>query len=163
MPISFHLLYTEAMVLANEKEDDVARALCTVDGRPASTEAVRAAIDFCRTEGADLSLVGVVRPLAAAVQPARGELTRRFNEVQYGLVFAARAAREAGLEPEIVIRSGDPQEELLREADRVGAEDLFAAAKPAWLTALLKRRAVRVEHLTLPGPGPRVVELKRAA
>ena len=142
------------------------QVLCTVDDRSSSAEAVRAAIDFCRHNDAEIiTLVGVVRPMLAVTQPAFGEHVRRFNHVQYGLVRAARAARDAGLAPRIVFRAGDPAEEGLREAEAVGAEELFVADQRSPLVAAVTRRPrVSVAHLTLPARlHAKAAELRPAA
>lgn len=118
----------------------MSQALCAVDESKAATAAVAAAIDFCRKHDAELALVGIVRPMLGVTQPAYGERVRRFREVEFALVEAARAAREAGLEPGIAMRAGHPARELRREADAVGAEELFLGRTRGLLGAMLRRR-----------------------
>jgi hypothetical protein len=142
------------------------QALCAVDESKGATAALATAIDFCREHEAALTLVGVVKPLLGVTQPASGELVRRFREVEFAVVQAARAARGAGLEPGIVVRAGDPARELLREADAVGAEELFLARTRGLLSATLRRRPrVHVLRVTrVPAARPDADrELDRAA
>jgi nucleotide-binding universal stress UspA family protein len=128
------------------------QVLCAVDDRPASADAVRAAIDLCRERGADLTLVGLVRPLTAVVQPAHGELVRRLAHVQEHVLEAIRAAREAGITPTAVYRAGDSREELLLEAASRGASDvLFATARGRLAAALRQGSATTVNHVTVDG------------
>jgi hypothetical protein len=127
------------------------QVLCAVDERPASAEAVRSAVAFCRDHDADLTLVGVVRPMHTVTQPASGELVRRFGEVQMALIKAARAARADGVAAKIVVRSGDQQEALVREAEAVGAEDIFVANGHNRLAAVLRRSPeVSLTRISIP-------------
>ncbi len=129
----------------------MAPVLCGIDDRSASKDAARAAIDFCRESGADLTLVGVTRPTLAFTQPAGGELIRRFQDVEQQVLKAARAAREDGVTAKIVFRAGDPAEELVREAESVGASDVFLASTPTRLASLFTRDAgVTVNRIVLP-------------
>ena len=118
----------------------MALALCAVDESKATSAAVAAAIDFCREHDTELTLVGIVRPMLGVTQPAYGERVRRFRAVEFALVQAVRAAREAGLEPGIAIRSGNPARELMCGADAVGGEELFLGRSRGLLGAMLTRR-----------------------
>ncbi len=118
----------------------MSQVLCAVDESRAAPAAVAAAIDFCRKHGADLTLVGIVKPVFGVTQPAYGEQVRRFRAVEFALVQAARAARETGLKPAIVIRGGEPARELVREADAVGAGELFVGRARGLFAATLRRR-----------------------
>jgi nucleotide-binding universal stress UspA family protein len=122
------------------EEAKMALALCAVDNSEATNAAVAAAIEFCREHDAELTLVGIVKPMLGDTQPAYGERVRRFREVEFALVQAARGARDAGLEPGIVIRAGNPARELMREADAVGADELFLGRTRGLLGAMLRRR-----------------------
>jgi hypothetical protein len=138
--------------------------LCAVDESEAATAAVAAAIDFCRKHHAALTLVGIVKPMLGVTQPAYGERVRRFREVELAVAQAARAAREAGLEPAIVIRAGDPTREFLREADAVGAEELFIGRTRRLLSATLRRRPrVHVLRVRWAPAARRDAELEEAA
>ena len=129
----------------------MAPVLCAIDDRSASKDAARAAIDFCRESGADLTLVGVTRPTRAFTQPAGGELIRRFQDVEQQVLKAARAAREDGVTAKIVFRAGDPAEELVREAESVGASDVFLASTRTGLASLFTRDAgVTVNRIVVP-------------
>ena len=114
--------------------------VCAVDESKAATAAVTAAIDFCRKHDANLRLLGIVKPVFGVTQPAYGEQVRRFREVEFALVQAARAAREAGLNPAVAIRGGDPARELVREADAVGAAELFLGRTRGLIAATVRRR-----------------------
>ena len=105
----------------------MARVLCTVDHTRHAAEAVSAAIERCRRRGAQLDLVGVVEPFADAPSPAYGERVRRFGLVQANLVRAARAARAAGLNPAIALRTGEPRAEALATARVLGAGEVVFA------------------------------------
>ncbi len=145
----------------------MARVLCAVDGSPAGRQAVDAAIAYCREHGAELTLVGLVKPrFLDPPQPSYGELARRHAAVHHELARAAAAAREAGLAPTIAVRAGKPARELLREADATLAEEVFLARERSPLTAFLTRRPrVTVTRITVAGAPRRQVEyeLKRAA
>ncbi|MDQ3865348.1 MAG: universal stress protein [Actinomycetota bacterium] len=118
----------------------MAKVLCAVDESKAATAAVAAAIEFSRKHDLDLRLVGIVRPVFGVTQPAYGEQVRRFREVEFALVQAARAAREAGLKPGIGIRAGYPEQELVREAEATGAGDIFLGRTRGLVAATLRRR-----------------------
>jgi nucleotide-binding universal stress UspA family protein len=143
----------------------MAPVLCGIDDRSASKDAARAAIDFCRESGADLTLVGVTRPAPAFTQPAGGELIRRFQDVEQQVLKAARAAREEGVTAKIVFRAGDPAEQLVREAESVGATDVFLGSTPTRLGSLFTRDAgVTVNRLVVPTRvAPAEVDLAVAA
>ena len=129
----------------------MAPVLCAIDDRSASKDAARAAIDFCRESGADLTLVGVTRPTLAFTQPAGGEQIRRFQDVEQQVLKAARAAREDGITAKIVFRAGDPAEELMHEAGSAGASDVFLASTRTRVASLLTREArVTVNRIVLP-------------
>jgi hypothetical protein len=137
----------------------MARVLCAVDESRASAEAVKAAVGFCRERDTDLTLVGVVKPVFGVTQPAHGEQVRRFRQVEFALVQAAQAAREAGVEPSIAIRAGEPARELLREADAVDADELFLGRTRGLISAKLRRRRrLRVLRVTRTPAGVGVAE-----
>ena len=132
----------------------MARVLCAVDGSGAARDAVQAAIAFCREHDADLKLVGIVKEtlLDFPPQPAYGERVRRYNQVQYELVRAAELARDAGLSPEMTIRSGKLAKELLAEADAILAEEAFLARSRGRIwAALTGHTRVTVVQVSLAG------------
>jgi nucleotide-binding universal stress UspA family protein len=141
------------------------RVLCGVDDRPGSVEAAHAAIDYCRENGAELTLVGVVRPMLTVTQPAGGELIRRFQGVEQELLEACRAARKDGIEASIVIRDGDPAQVLKREAESAGASEIFLAHTRSRLSARFTGEPrVQVTRIAVPvREKPVVVELAVAA
>ena len=141
------------------------RVLCGVDDRPGSVEAARAAIDYCRENGAELTLVGVVRPMLAVTQPAGGELIRRFQGVEQELLEACRAARKGGVEATIVIRDGDPAQVFKREAESAGATEIFLARTRSRISARFTGEPrIQVTRIAVPVPEkPAVVELAFAA
>lgn len=128
----------------------MARVLCVLDDRRDSAAAVGPAVDFSREHGGDLMLVGVVRPLRAAVQPSHGELVRRYGDVESRVLDAAAEARSKGVGVKIVYRSGDPETEVMREAQETGASDVFLAIRGHGLKGLLDRKPASVTHVTLP-------------
>ena len=143
----------------------MAVALCAVDHSEATNAAVATAIDFCREHDAELTLVGIVKPMLSDPQPAYGERVRRFRDVEFAVVQAAQAAREAGLEPGTAIRAGDPARELVREADAAGADELFLGRTRGVLGALRRRPRVQVLRVTWASDGRREAarELAQAA
>jgi len=145
----------------------MARVLCAVDGSHVGRQAVDAAVAFCREHNADLELVGVVKErLSDSTRATGGELVRRYNQVQFELARAAAIAREAGLTPEIALRSGNMVKELLREADATLAEEVFLARRHSRIwAALTGRPRETVTRVTLAGaPRTKVeYELKKAA
>jgi hypothetical protein len=127
------------------------RVLCEVERWPGSSEAVTAAIAYCLAHGAELELVGLVRESRfEAPQPAVSERIRRFADVQDALARASSLAREAGLEPAVVVRCGRPQQELADEGAKSGATQAFIAQAHTRLGALLTGRPrVEVRQLAL--------------
>jgi hypothetical protein len=118
----------------------MARTLCVVDESEAAPAAVAAAIDFCREDDSELILLGIVTPMLGVTQPAYGERVRRFLLVEFAVVQASRAAREAGVKPSILFRACDPARESLREADAIGATEIFLARARGLLNARLTGR-----------------------
>jgi hypothetical protein len=117
------------------------RVVCQVDESRVAAEAVRAAIAYCQEHAAELELVGIVRESAfAAPQPAVGERKRRFKAVQHALAWASEVARSASLEPTVTIRAGNPEREILSEAESTGAVEAFLGCARSRLTAALTRR-----------------------
>lgn len=102
------------------------RVICGVGESPETLEAVPAAVAFCRENRADLELVGTVKDtLSDATKSGAGNKIARYKQVKLELDRAAEVVREAGLSPEIVVRAGDAPRELIREAEAVGAEEVF--------------------------------------
>jgi hypothetical protein len=114
--------------------------VCAVDG-PASREAVRAAVDFCREHQADLRLVGIVEDkLTDSTRSGGGERVRRYKTVTLALKHAAETATATGVVATTAIRVGDPMRELLREAEAVGSGELFLVRARGRIRATLNRK-----------------------
>ena len=129
----------------------MAPVLCAIDDRSAGKDAARAAIDFCRESGADLTLVGVTRPTLAFTQPAGGEQIRRFQDVEQQIlrppVPRARTGspRRSSSEREILPRSSCTRRSPRR------ASDVFLASTRTRVASLFTREArVTVNRIVLP-------------
>lgn len=128
--------------------------LVPLDGSRGS-EAVLAAVErLARAEHATVRLLHVARPVGAVMVDGRviryadQEVTRTRHEAQTYLTSAAAAL--AGIEADLVVRFGDPVEEIVREAER-GKVDLVAMAtrRRTGLRRLLERSvAERVKRAT---------------
>jgi hypothetical protein len=124
------------------------RALCGLD-ESGSSEAVRAAIEYCREHRADLRLVGVVQhELGDSTRGTAGERVRRSMTVRFELERAAQAARAAGVTATTTLRAGNPVHELLREVVAMGSAEVFyvrtRGAIRAALTGQPRREAVHI-------------------
>jgi CBS domain-containing protein len=108
--------------------------LVTLDGVPASEQALRQAIFLAKLSGARLSGISVIEKLPAyaaslgEVEEARAEAEAFFNEVQSN---AVKAARSMGVAIETVIRAGQPVKVILEYAEEVGFDLLVVGAKAA--------------------------------
>jgi hypothetical protein len=136
--------------------------VCAVD-EAGSEEAVRAAIDSCVEHGADLRLVGIVADkLTDSTHATSGERVRRNNTVRFRVERAADAARKKGVVATAVVRVGDPMEELLEEAKKVGSGELFFVRTRGRIRAAVTGQPRREPaHVSLGGSDVR--ELARVA
>ena len=79
-----------------ERVEAVEPVLCVVDGSPADSEAVTGAISRCKTSGATLELVAVLRTSHGRAD-STAEHVCRVSEAQNALIAAIGAARRAGV------------------------------------------------------------------
>jgi len=110
----------------------IKRILMATDGSKTSARALRVAIEMAEKMGAKLALVAVIdnRLYVGRTMPASSSPTRIAESVEDYLMQvagayladAARQCEQSGIEPEIVIRSGHPAEEILKEARRSKAD-----------------------------------------
>jgi nucleotide-binding universal stress UspA family protein len=110
----------------------IKRILMATDGSKTSVRALKTAVELTKKTGAKLILVGVIdnRLYVGRTMLAEDSPTRLAEPVEDFLMQAAGAyladatslcGRE-GVEPEIVIRTGHPVEEILKEARRSKAD-----------------------------------------
>jgi nucleotide-binding universal stress UspA family protein len=110
----------------------IKRILMATDGSKTSVRALKTAVELAKKTGAKLILVGVIdnRLYMGHAMLAEDSPTRLAEPVEDFLMQAAGAyladatqlcGRE-GVEPEIVIRTGHPVEEILKEARRSKAD-----------------------------------------
>lgn len=130
------------------------RVVCGVGESAATLDAVPAAVALCRENGADLELVGLVKDaLSDSTRSGAGNKVARYKQVKFELDRAADVAREAGLSPEIVVRAGDAPRELIREAEAVGADEVFYVQTRSRLRAALTRKPrAELTHVSLAVP-----------
>ncbi len=108
------------------------RILMATDGSKTSVRALKVAIEMAKKMGAKLALVGVIdnrlyvgRTMRASDSPTRiAESVEDYLMQVAGayLADASRQCEQGGIEPEIVIRTGHPAEEILKEARRSKAD-----------------------------------------
>ena len=127
------------------------RVVCGVGESPATLDAVPAAVAFCRKNGADLELVGLVKDTMADSRSGIGNKVARYKQVKFELDRAAEVVREAGLSPEIVVRPGEAPIELIREAEAVGANEIFYVSTRGRIrSALTGKPRAELVHVSLP-------------
>ena len=113
----------------------IKRILMATDGSKTSVRALKVAIEMTKKMRAKLALVGVIdnRLYVGRAMPASSSPTRIAESVEDYLMQvagayladAAKQCEQSGIEPEIVIRSGHPAEEILKEARRWKADLLI--------------------------------------
>lgn len=127
------------------------RVVCGIGESPATLDAVPAAVDFCRETGAELELVGLVKDtLSDSTRSGAGNKVARYKQVKFELDRAAEVVREAGFSPEIVVRAGDAPSGLIREAQAVGADDIFYVSTRGRIrSALTGKPRAELVHVAL--------------
>jgi hypothetical protein len=127
--------------------------LCGID-ESGSHEAVRAAVNYCRENRADLRLIGFVKDKPSDTTTViAGERVRRSKTVRLELDRAAEAARAAGVTTSTTLRAGNPAPELLREAAATGSGEIFYVSSRGLIRAALTRQPRReVVHLSTATP-----------
>lgn len=110
----------------------IKKILMATDGSKTSQRALKVSIDMAKKMKAKLTLVTVVdnrlyvgRTVPAAVTPTRiAEPVEDYLMQAAGayLADAVRQCEQGGIEPEMVIRTGHPSEEILKEARRSRAD-----------------------------------------
>jgi nucleotide-binding universal stress UspA family protein len=123
--------------------------LCGID-ESGSHEAVRAAVNYCRENRADLRLIGFVKDKPSDTTTViAGERVRRSKTVRLELDRAAEAARAASVTVSTTLRAGNPVPELLREAAATGSGEIFFVSSRGLIRAALTRQPRReVVHLS---------------
>jgi nucleotide-binding universal stress UspA family protein len=123
--------------------------VCGVD-ESGSYEAVRAAVNYCRKNRADLRLIGFVKDkLSDTTTVLAGERIRRSKTVRLELDRAAQAARAADVAVSTTLRAGNPEPELIREAAATGSSEVFYVSSRGLVRAALTRQPRReLMHLS---------------
>jgi hypothetical protein len=117
--------------------------LCGID-ESGSREAIRAAVNYCRENRADLRLIGFVKDkLSDTTTVIAGERIRRSKTVRLELDRAAEAARAAGVAVSTTLRAGNPVPGLLREAAATGSGEIFYVSSRGLIRAALTRQPRR--------------------
>jgi hypothetical protein len=125
------------------KESQMHSVLCGID-ESGSPEAVGAAIEYCRENGAELRLVGIVKDkFSGPTHGGAGERIRRYKTVKFELDRAAESARAAGVTALTTVRVGEAIRELLREADAIGSTELFYVRTRGQIRAAFTRQPRR--------------------
>jgi hypothetical protein len=127
--------------------------LCGID-ESGSHEAVRAAVNYCRENRADLRLIGFVKDkLSDTTTVIAGERIRRSKTVRLELDRAAEAARAAGVAVSTTLRAGNPVPGLLREAAATDSGEIFYVSSRGLIRAALTRQPRReLMHLSVTTP-----------
>jgi hypothetical protein len=135
------------------KGSQMRSVVCGVD-ESGSYEAVRAAVDYCRENRADLRLIGFVKDkLSDTTTVLAGERIRRSKTVRLELDRAAEAARAAGVAVSTTLRAGNPVPELIREAAATGSSEVFYVSSRGLIRAALTREPRReLMHLSAATP-----------
>jgi nucleotide-binding universal stress UspA family protein len=123
---------------SDHTDDKPVRILIGVDNSPDSNEAVAEVCNREWSKGTEVGLLAVVDTvMAIASDPADAsavkwiEVAEEENWDQVREVFApaAEKLRNAGLHVEVLIRRGNPADQLLQEAHTWGADCIFVGAK----------------------------------
>lgn len=121
----------------SKKEDVPVRILIGVDQSSDSNAAVEAVCNRNWPSGSEVGLLAVVdtvMPINSDADPSSVkwiEVSEEKNWDQVRDVFASSAERlrSAGLHTEVLIRRGDPADQILEEADTWGADCIFVGAR----------------------------------
>ena len=111
------------------------RVLLAVDGSAASEGAARHVVDM-RDEFADAVVLAVLPHEAKATAAGRGE--DEYNaRVEHVTARAVSALRAGGMPHRVVVTFGSPGEEIVRAAEREGADAIVVGRRGAGLTRAL--------------------------
>jgi nucleotide-binding universal stress UspA family protein len=119
-------------------KDGPVRILIGVDHSPDSDAAVAAVCRRRWPKGSEVALLSVVDTVMA-INPDHSDSSvtrwievsdqRSWQPVREIFAPAAQKLRDAGLHAEVLIRRGNPADEILKEADTWGADCIFVGAK----------------------------------
>lgn len=110
--------------------------LLATDGSPTAVQATRMAIDYAKVFGAPLLIVSVwdvtYEPIGVAYGPVISDIDHVGHEQARKVVaHAATKARRAGLEVELLIRRGDPVQQICAVAEEHDAR-LIVVGSHGW-------------------------------
>lgn len=121
-----------------DKQNQPVRILIGVDHSPDSNAAVDAVCSRHWPQGTEVALLSVVDTVMAINPDPSDPTAVKWLEVsdeegwdQVRAIFApaAQKLREAGLHTEVLVRRGNPADQILQEADTWGADCIFVGAK----------------------------------
>lgn len=118
-----------------KKDEGPVRILIGVDHSPDSNKAVEAVCNRSWPTGSEVALLSVVDTVMAVNTDSETvkwiEVGEEKNWDQVRELFApdAQKLRDAGLHVEVLVRRGNPADEILAEADTWGADAIFVGAK----------------------------------
>lgn len=139
--VSQRVLYEAACtvrIARGEKKDrnDPIRVLLAVDNSPDSLAAVDAVCRRVWPKGTKVYLLAVVDTVMAInPNPAEPALTKwievqdNWDEVRKAFEPSANKLRQVGLDADVIIRRGDPKDEVSAEAQSLGADCIFLGAR----------------------------------
>jgi nucleotide-binding universal stress UspA family protein len=144
----------------------IRRILCPTDFSPFSRRALEHAVALARAHGAELAVLHVYPFMLAMVGDApyfpsglpldAGMRARLLADLE----AAAEPARAAGLEPQLLLREGDPAEEILRQVRKMTADLVVMGTHghrglDRWILGSVARRVAQQAAcavLTVPPP-----------
>jgi len=98
------------------------------DGSQASQKALERAIEIAKLSGANLHIVGVVRPFEFGavdiytIEEIEAYEKEEISKEEKYLKNATELAKQNGLEPKLKVLEGEPAEELMSYADENGCD-----------------------------------------
>lgn len=123
---------------SRKTRSEAVRLLVAVDNSPDSQAAIDAVCSRAWPKGTEVVLIAVVDTVwAVTPNPAEPSMMKwievadekNWDQVRHILEPHAEKLRTAGLQAEVLIRRGDPTDQILEEAHTLGADCVFLGAK----------------------------------